>query len=88
MVCDILEMVKSSGRGIQDWASSATNGKNTLGCCFSLGSTMISWLSKKQTSEALGSMKVKYMVASIGVVSPFGFASCLQVYLIKSWIPR
>ena len=30
-----------------DWASSATDRKNTSGSCFSLGSDMISWLSRK-----------------------------------------
>jgi hypothetical protein len=40
-----------------DWAGSATDRKSTLGCCFSLGSTMVSWFSRKQTSVALSSAK-------------------------------
>jgi hypothetical protein len=36
-----------------DWASSVTDQKSTSGCCFSLGSTMISWFSRKHTSVAL-----------------------------------
>ena len=30
-----------------DWAGSSTKHKSTLGYCFSLGSMMISWFSKK-----------------------------------------
>jgi hypothetical protein len=38
-----------------NWVGSATDKKSTLGCCFSLGSTMVSWFNKKQTSMALSS---------------------------------
>jgi hypothetical protein len=38
-----------------DWAGSATERKSTLGCCFSLGSMMVSWFNRKQTSMALSS---------------------------------
>ena len=31
-----------------DWAGSVTNWKSTLGCCFSLGTTVIAWHSRKQ----------------------------------------
>jgi hypothetical protein len=37
------------------WASSDTNQKSTIGCFFSLGSEIISWFNKKQTSIALSS---------------------------------
>jgi hypothetical protein len=33
-----------------DWARSVSDRKGTLGCCFSLGSAMISWQSRKQSS--------------------------------------
>jgi hypothetical protein len=36
-----------------DWAGSVSDRKSTSGCCFSLGSTMISWQSRKQSSIAL-----------------------------------
>jgi hypothetical protein len=36
-----------------DWAGSVADRKSTSGCCFSMGSTMISWFSRKQTSVAL-----------------------------------
>ena len=46
-----------------DWASSVTNRKSTLGCCFSLGSTMILWRSRKQASMALSTTEAEYIVA-------------------------
>jgi hypothetical protein len=36
-----------------DWSVSASNRKSTSGCCFSLGSTMTSWKSRKQSSISL-----------------------------------
>jgi hypothetical protein len=36
-----------------DWAGSVADWKSTFGCFFSLGSTMISWFSRKKTSVAL-----------------------------------
>eukprot|EP00253_Pinus_taeda_P023968 PITA_23968 len=36
-----------------DWAGNVIDRKNTLGCCFILGSTMISWMNKKQKSVTL-----------------------------------
>jgi hypothetical protein len=38
-----------SGYTDSDWARSVADRKNTSGCCFSLGSTMISWQSRKQS---------------------------------------
>jgi hypothetical protein len=39
--------------------------KSTSGCCFSLGSGMISWLSRKQTSLALSTADAEYIAASV-----------------------
>jgi hypothetical protein len=39
-----------SGYTDLDWAGSVSDRKSTSGCCFSLGSTMISWESRKQSS--------------------------------------
>jgi hypothetical protein len=36
-----------------DWTGSALDRKSTSGCCFSLGSAMISWLSRKKNFVAL-----------------------------------
>ena len=47
-----------------DWAGSATDRKSTLGCCFSLGSVMISWSNRKQDFVSLISVEREYMVAN------------------------
>jgi hypothetical protein len=46
-----------------DWAGSVADQKSTSGFCFSMGSTTISWFSKKQTSVALSTAETKYIAA-------------------------
>jgi hypothetical protein len=46
-----------------DWAGSVSDRKNTSGCCFSLGSAMISWHSRKQSNIALSTTEVEYIIA-------------------------
>ena len=41
--------VRLSGYTDSDWAGSAVDWKSTSGYCFSMGSVMISWSSKKQS---------------------------------------
>jgi hypothetical protein len=57
------------------WAGSVSNKKRTLGCCFSLGSAMNSWQSRKQSSISLSTTESKYIVAC--------FASCEAIWLRK-----
>ena len=40
------------------WAESVTGRKSTLGGCYCLGTTMISWFSKKQSSVSLSTTEV------------------------------
>jgi hypothetical protein len=47
----------------EDWEGSAFDRKITLGCCFSLGSAMISWKSRKKSSISLSTVEVEYIVA-------------------------
>jgi hypothetical protein len=75
-----LRYVRGDGVQLQgytdlDRAGSAVNRKRTLGCCFSLGSAMISWFSKNQMSVALNSTEAEYMAASM--------ASCKSIWLCK-----
>ena len=58
--CDL----KLQGFTDLDWAGCSTDRKSTSGCCFSLGSAVISWCSRKQNSVALSTTKVEYMAAS------------------------
>ena len=58
-----------------DWAGSASDRKRTSGCCFSLGSTMTSWQSRKQSSIALSTAEAEYIAACS--------ASCEAIWLRK-----
>eukprot|EP00253_Pinus_taeda_P031760 PITA_31760 len=58
-----------------DWAGYASDMKSTLGCCFRLGSAIVSWFSRKQKSVVLSSSKAEYMDASQ--------ASCEAIWLRK-----
>src|SRR5271156_859681 len=46
-----------------DWAESTADRKSTSRCCFSLGSAMISWLSRKQSSISLSTAEAEYIAA-------------------------
>jgi hypothetical protein len=46
-----------------DWVGSASDRKNTLGCCFSLGSAMTSWQIRKQSSISLSTTEAEYIAA-------------------------
>ena len=64
-----LDYVRGDGVGLvgysnSDWAGSASDRKSTSGCCFGLGSTIVSWFNRKQKSVALSSAEVEYMAAS------------------------
>ena len=67
--------VKLTGYTDSDWAGSVSDRKSTSGCCFGLGSAVVSWLSRKQKSVALSSSEAEYMAA--------GQASCEAIWLRK-----
>jgi hypothetical protein len=48
-----------------DWMGSTVDQKRSFGYCFSLGSTMISWSSRKQGSIAQSTAKAEYIVAIV-----------------------
>jgi hypothetical protein len=50
-----------------DWAGSAVDRNSTFGCCFTLGSTMVSWCSKKQISVVLSTAEAEYIALSVTV---------------------
>ena len=58
-----------------DWAGCVRDRKSTSGCCFSLGSTAVSWFSQKHNSIALSSVEDEYMESSQ--------ASCEALWLRK-----
>jgi len=58
-----------------DWAGNVEDRKSTFGYCFSLGSTLRSWMSRKQKLVALSTAEVEYIASSM--------ASCEIVWLRK-----
>jgi hypothetical protein len=57
--------VKLQGYTDSDWAGSVVDQKSTSGCCFSLGSGMISWLSRKKTLVEFNTSKEEYISVSV-----------------------
>ncbi|XP_057826602.2 retrovirus-related Pol polyprotein from transposon TNT 1-94 isoform X1 [Cryptomeria japonica] len=53
------------GYSDSDWAGSVKDRKSTSGICFNLGSAVISWACRKQSSVALSTAEVEYIAASI-----------------------
>eukprot|EP00253_Pinus_taeda_P029427 PITA_29427 len=53
----------------------ASDRKSTSGCCFGLGSVVVSWISRKQQSVALSSAEAEYMAVSL--------PSCEAIWLRK-----
>jgi hypothetical protein len=53
----------------------AEDRKSTSGCCFSIGSIIISWFNRKQKAMALSSTNAEYMAASL--------AACEALWLRK-----
>jgi hypothetical protein len=52
-----------SGYTDSDWARSVSDRKSTSGCCFNLGSAMISWQSRRKSSIDLSTAEEEYIVA-------------------------
>jgi hypothetical protein len=77
--------VKLHGFTDSDWAGSAEDRKSTSGLCFSLGSTMISWASRKQKSVALNTAEAKY-IAACDAWKQCGSVSWFLDCLIRCWI--
>ena len=44
-----------------DWVGNVSDIRSTSGGCYSMGSAMISWFSRKQSSVALSSAEVEYI---------------------------
>jgi hypothetical protein len=41
--------------------------KSTSGCCFTLGSAMVSWSNRKQSSAALSTAEAEYIALNVAV---------------------
>lgn len=67
--------VKLHGYAGFDWEGSVVDICDTSECCFSLGLSMVSWFSWKQTSVALSTKEVEYTTTCV--------AMCEAVWLCK-----
>ncbi|XP_059629596.1 secreted RxLR effector protein 161-like [Cornus florida] len=47
-----------------DWGGSLPDRKSISGCCYTLGSNVVSWLSKKQDTISLSTSEAEYIAAS------------------------
>ena len=61
--CTAEDGLKLQGYTDSDRARSAVDRKNTSGCCFNIGSEVMSWMSRKQTSVALSTAEARYIAA-------------------------
>jgi hypothetical protein len=69
-----------------DWAGSADDRKSTSGMCFSMGSAMISWASRKQKSVALNTAEAEYIAACDACTEAVWLVSWFLDCLIRCWI--
>ena len=63
---EVNQKINLEGYVDSDWASSAIDRKSTSGCCFSMGSGVISWFSRKQSYVALSTTEVEYATTCLG----------------------
>jgi hypothetical protein len=59
--------MRLQGYATANWVGSVVDQKSTFGCCFTLGSAMVSWCNKKQTSVALSTAEVEYIALCVAV---------------------
>lgn len=61
-----------------DWAGDINDRRSTTGYCFSIGSAVISWCSKKQTSLALSTCEAEYIAATMAAQECIWLKKLLQ----------
>ena len=58
---DANQKINLEGYVDSNWAGSAIDRKSNSGCCFSMGSGVISWFSRKQSCVALSTSKLSML---------------------------
>ena len=69
---DANQKINLEGYVDPDWAGSVIDRKNTLGCCFNMGSGVISWFSRKQSCVALSTAEAEYVAACSASLRMYG----------------
>jgi hypothetical protein len=59
--------MRLQGYADADWAGSTVDWKSTSDCYFTLGSSMVSWCTRKQTSVALSTAEAEYIELCVAV---------------------
>jgi hypothetical protein len=76
--------VDLNGYSYSYWEWSPIDRNNTSGCCFILGSTMITWFSRNQISIAFILVEEEYMEVSMASCDSIWLRKLLTGYLIRS----
>ena len=69
---DANQKINLEGYVDSDWASRSIDRKSTSGCCFSMGSGMISWFNRKQSYVALSTAEAEYVAACSASCDQYG----------------
>ena len=72
---EVNQKINLEGYVDSDWAGSSINRNSTSRCCFSMGSGVISWFSRKKSYAALSKFAAEYVATCS--------ASCEAVWLRK-----
>ena len=62
---DANQNINLEGYVDSDWQGSAIDRKSTSGCCFSMGSSVISWFNRKQSYVALSIAEAEYVTSCL-----------------------
>ena len=62
---EVNQKINLEGYVDSDWAGSAIYRKSNSGCCFSMGSGVISWFNRKQSCVALSTVEAEYVTACL-----------------------
>ena len=69
LACGLIYIAESEfrlcGYTNSDQDGNVEDRKRTLGCCFSLGSSVISWISRKQTIVSISTAEAKYIATCL-----------------------
>jgi hypothetical protein len=59
--------MRLQGYADADWVGSVVDRKSTSGCCFTLGSALVSWCNRKHNSVALSTAEVEYIALCVAI---------------------